>query len=185
MSSIVLSGDTSGSVTVSVPAVAGTNTVTIPATTGTVMVSSNMPAFSAYNSTTQTLAYNTVTKITFNTETFDTNNNFASSRFTPTVAGYYQINVKLYFVGTALRNYYFLNLLYKNGAVIAIASVSIYQLGSGVEFSAFQSELVYMNGTTDYLEVYGYQVDYTSSASISVVGGSGYSSFNGSLVRAA
>ena len=48
MSSIVLSGDTSGSVTVSVPAVSGSNTVTIPAVTGTVMVSSNMPAFNAY-----------------------------------------------------------------------------------------------------------------------------------------
>jgi hypothetical protein len=38
MSSIVLSGDTSGAVTVSVPAVAGTNTVTIPATTGNIPV---------------------------------------------------------------------------------------------------------------------------------------------------
>jgi hypothetical protein len=38
MSSLVLSGDTSGTVTVTVPAVAGTNTVTIPATTGNVPV---------------------------------------------------------------------------------------------------------------------------------------------------
>jgi hypothetical protein len=185
MSSVVISGDTSGAITLAAPAVSGTNTATLPAATGTVMVSGNMPAFSAYKSATQTLAYNAITKITFDTETFDTNNNFASSRFTPTVAGYYQINAKLYFAGTAPRNYYFSNLLYKNGAGIAFASISVYQLGSAAEFSAFQSELVYMNGTTDYLEVYGYQVDYTLSASISVVGGSGYSSFNGSLVRAA
>lgn len=39
MSSVVISGDTSGTVTVTVPAVAGTNTVTIPAVTGTAVVS--------------------------------------------------------------------------------------------------------------------------------------------------
>lgn len=37
MASVVLSGDTSGSVSLTVPAVAGTNTVTIPAETGTVL----------------------------------------------------------------------------------------------------------------------------------------------------
>jgi microcystin-dependent protein len=39
MSSVVISGDTSGTVTVTVPAVAGTNTITLPASTGTVMFS--------------------------------------------------------------------------------------------------------------------------------------------------
>ena len=38
MSGVVISGDTSGAVTLAVPAVAGTNTVTIPATTGTAVV---------------------------------------------------------------------------------------------------------------------------------------------------
>lgn len=40
MSSIVVSGDTSGTVTVTVPAVAGTNTVTIPASTGNALLDS-------------------------------------------------------------------------------------------------------------------------------------------------
>ena len=39
MSSIVVSGDTSGTVTLTVPAVAGTNTITAPATTGNMLVS--------------------------------------------------------------------------------------------------------------------------------------------------
>jgi hypothetical protein len=39
MSSMVLSGDTSGAITVTVPAVSGTNTVTIPAVTGNALVS--------------------------------------------------------------------------------------------------------------------------------------------------
>jgi hypothetical protein len=42
MSSVVISGDTSGSITLAAPAVAGTNTVTIPATTGT-MITTGSP----------------------------------------------------------------------------------------------------------------------------------------------
>jgi hypothetical protein len=59
------------------------------------MVSGNMPAFSAYQSSGQTLSSATATKLNFQTEEFDTNNNFDSTtnmRFTPTVAGYYQVN---------------------------------------------------------------------------------------------
>jgi hypothetical protein len=37
MSSVVISGDTSGAVTLAAPAVAGTNTLTLPAATGTVL----------------------------------------------------------------------------------------------------------------------------------------------------
>jgi hypothetical protein len=37
MSSVVISGDTSGAITLSAPAVAGTNTLTLPASTGTVL----------------------------------------------------------------------------------------------------------------------------------------------------
>jgi hypothetical protein len=37
MSSVVISGDTSGAITLSAPAVAGTTTLTLPATTGTVL----------------------------------------------------------------------------------------------------------------------------------------------------
>jgi len=47
MSSVVISGDTSGTVTVTVPAVAGTNTVTIPAVTGTAVVSGQNSAITA------------------------------------------------------------------------------------------------------------------------------------------
>ena len=47
MSSVVLSGDTSGTVSVTVPAVAGTNTVTIPAVTGTAVISGQNSAITA------------------------------------------------------------------------------------------------------------------------------------------
>lgn len=47
MSSVVLSGDTSGTVSVTVPAVAGTNTVTIPAVTGTAVIAGQNSAITA------------------------------------------------------------------------------------------------------------------------------------------
>jgi len=39
MSSVVISGDTSGQVTLAAPAVAGSNTITLPASTGTAIIS--------------------------------------------------------------------------------------------------------------------------------------------------
>ena len=40
MSSVVISGDTSGAITLAAPAVAGTNTITLPASTGTAVIGS-------------------------------------------------------------------------------------------------------------------------------------------------
>jgi len=59
-------------------------------------VAGNGPIFSAYSSAGQTVSNNTITKILFDTENFDSNSNFASSRFTPTVAGYYVFTNSLF-----------------------------------------------------------------------------------------
>lgn len=107
------------------------------------------PAFSAYQSSAQTISTNTLTKILFQTEEFDTNNNFASSTFTPTVAGYYQASAG-FRVGTSVTQGQLR--LYKNGAISKF-------LGALVANSVDQmqgSALVYCNGTTDYLEIYCY-----------------------------
>jgi hypothetical protein len=179
MSSIVVSGDTSGSITIAAPAVSGTNTLTLPASTGTVMV--NGPAFFAYkNSGNQSITSATATKATFDTELFDTNSNFASSRFTPTVAGYYQINanVSTSTSGSVSR---VIVTLYKNGAEYTYFQdllITSYRYGG--------STLVYLNGTTDYVEVYV----YISGTSIVLESGSagilGYNcTFSGSMVRSA
>jgi hypothetical protein len=47
MSSVVISGDTSGTVTLTVPTVAGSNTVTLPAVTGTVVISGQNSAITS------------------------------------------------------------------------------------------------------------------------------------------
>ena len=45
MASIKLTGDTSGEITISAPAVAGTNTITLPASSGTMITSSNISSY--------------------------------------------------------------------------------------------------------------------------------------------
>jgi hypothetical protein len=150
------------------------NLVTVPSVTGTAMVSGNMPAFSAYSSTNQSVSSSTYTKVIFGTEEFDTNNNFASSTFTPTVAGYYQINAGITF---ALTVTYGQILIYKNGASY---KYNYSQLSAG-NYSVNTSSIVYCNGTTDYIEIYGYIIASTPRFS----GGSDATWFNGVLVRGA
>jgi hypothetical protein len=43
MSSVIIAGDTSGTITLSAPAVSGTTTLTLPATSGTVITTGNIP----------------------------------------------------------------------------------------------------------------------------------------------
>ena len=153
------------------------NLVTVPAVTGTAMVSGNMPAFSAYKSTDQTVTSGVMTKVTFDTEVFDTNNNFASSTFTPTVAGYYQVNATIAVQSTTTLTVIAGN-LYKNGVLYRYGVLGI---GINGNTRANLSDLVYMNGTTDYLEIYA----RGDGATVSFVGGAEVSSFSACLVRAA
>jgi hypothetical protein len=166
---IVLS-DGDGNPRVSIPT--GTATATIPNVTGTVMVSGNMPAFSAYQSSAQTLSTNTNTKLLFQTEEFDTNSNFASSTFTPTVAGYYQVSASMR-MGTAAGNVRMQ--IWKNG--------NLYKIGTEVGTTCtngFVSTLVYCNGTTDYIEAYGL---INPGQALSAAQADTW--FNGSMVRGA
>ncbi len=156
MADLVLAGSTSGSVTLSAPAVAGSTTLTLPSTSGTVSVAG--PAFSARNTFTQAITNNTFTKILFDTEDYDTNNNFASSRFTPTVAGYYLFNVVVGSTGSALVQQLYM-MLYKNGSILAPALRNMnpsaaYSSNGAVIVN--NSIVVSLNGIGDYIELYLY-----------------------------
>ena len=181
MSSMILNGDTSGAITLAAPSVAGTNTATLPAATGTVMVSGNMPAFSVYSATVTTFSSAlTFTKITLANKEFDTANCFDNTtnyRFTPTVAGYYQITGPWGLNNSATYAY---AAIYKNGSSFK-ATLSYQNAGT----SNFVSALVYMNGSTDYVEFYG-AVQGGSFPNTSFGNGAAlYTYFQGVLVRAA
>jgi hypothetical protein len=172
--SIVLQSSGGGQVTIQEPATASNFTATLPAATGEVMVSGNMPAFSASVNASTTLSNATSTKILFQVEEFDTNNNFASSRFTPTVAGYYQINaLSSWSPGGSSSNWI---AIWKNG--------SEYQRGTRILSSSYLSlpvnNIVFLNGSTDYVEIYG----FTNGGSVITPGLGPDSYFNGCLVRA-
>jgi hypothetical protein len=176
--SLVLQSSGGGSVTVQEPTTASNFTATMPAATGTVMVSGNMPAFGVTLSANQTVSASAFTKVAFNTETFDTNNNFDSTtnyRFTPTVAGYYQLNFVLAFpsgANTCIAS------IYKNG--------SEYLRGSRTDTTATSlgsivSAIVYFNGSTDYVEAYG----FTSGTTFAGGATGAVCNFSGSMVRGA
>jgi hypothetical protein len=133
------------------------------------------PAFSAYQSLTQTFGSATVTKVLFQTEDFDTNSNYdtSNSRFTPTVAGYYQINAT---ARTNALNGELSLILYKNGSQYYQGSNTV----SSANYNQIGSCLIYCNGTTDYIEVYVY-----TSSSIGSIAANLSTRFNGFLARSA
>jgi len=132
------------------------------------------PAFHAGSAGTQTVTNSVNTKVTL-TEDFDTNADFASSRFTPSVAGYYQINaVCAATAGTALT--YVGPLIYKNGSVYSYGYFPGYASTNG--FGSV-SDIVYCNGTTDYIELY---IRVAGTGTLTV--GSA-TIFSGSLIRGA
>lgn len=140
-------------------------------------VAGNGPAFRAFLSANQAVAHNTNTKISFDSETFDTNSNFASGRFTPTVAGYYYI---MSTVAMSQTTQCIIN-IYKNGSVYLTGSPQTGWAGiAGV--SGVIYDTVYFNGSTDYVEIYAYQA---TGISQNAVGGTQYSTFSGVLARAA
>jgi len=142
------------------------------------------PAFSAYAGSTVVVTSGVWTKVQINTERFDTNNNFSTStyRFTPTVAGYYQVNGDIY--------------MYPSSSVAEAAGISIYKNGSGLnanynrfttygwnEMTMNISSVVYLNGSTDYIELYGYMTA-GSTCNFYSAGGQ-YTNFSAALVRSA
>lgn len=185
MSSIVISGDSSGQVSLTVPSAAGTNTATLPAATGTVMVSGNMPAFKVYGGGTQVVSNGTNTKIQLTTKVFDTASafdNVTNYRFQPTVAGYYQISGNVGFAQTSNNVAFYCN-IFKNGngyaTATSVSTTSTYMICSA-------NALIYLNGSTDYVELYAQQQTGGNSTVTGGVFTAGDATFmTGCLVRAA
>jgi hypothetical protein len=140
-------------------------------------VAGNGPAFSAWLSATQSFTANVFTKIQFNVEEFDTANCYDNStnyRFTPNVAGYYQVSGA--FTNATILAQVGVTLL-KNG----ITYKRLYNgVGGGNTSTGAGSCLVFLNGSTDYIELFGLSTS-TQNAFADASG----TYFQAALVRAA
>ncbi|MCF7843914.1 DUF5011 domain-containing protein, partial [Candidatus Gracilibacteria bacterium] len=129
------------------------------------------PAFSVNkNGTNQTVSISTDVKLTWSTEAFDTYNNFASDRFTPTVTGKYMIDGS---VGCSTAATNCRVGIYKNGTPYAYGN-QVGGTASGARSTV--STLIEMNGSSDYLELYVYSDNAT------IIGGATSTYFTGTLI---
>jgi len=165
MAKVKIEGNASGTgtFTIAAPNSNTDRTLTLPDEAGTVLTSASdiqsqalgdIPVFDVWLNGFQTLTNNTYTKLQFDTVVFDTHSFFdlANNRYTPTIAGYYDIGLMYRADDGATTSIEVA--MYKNGSVYrrVIENTNISSQGYLRMMSA--SYLVYLNGSTDYVEFY-------------------------------
>jgi len=114
----------------------------------------NTPAFLVRLTGNQSISNNTDTILAFNREALDTDNAYDSTnyRFVPQVQGYYKIGVRI--TSQGIGNGQSLNIL-KNGST----TVTEYQVNAAASTtnSQINEALVFMNGSSDYVDARVYQ----------------------------
>lgn len=149
-------------------------------------MSAGGPAFSVGRITSdQSVSSSTWTKCQLNGEVFDTANAFDSTtnyRFTPQVAGYYQINAQGAWAASSNLTRAIIS-LYKNGSQYCVGN-DIAATANNSQFQVVLSTIVYLNGSTDYVELWGWIAGTSPIFSYSsTLGVSTY--MNGCLIRSA
>ncbi len=151
------------------------------ATASNVAAVANGPTFRAYRSATQSISSTTFTKVALDAETFDTDSAFDTAtnyRFQPLVAGYYQINGTVN-CSPSTAPTRLIAFIYKNGSTYAQGQDFNSIPGAGG--TATISTVVYLNGSTDYVELWTFII----AAAAAVGGGSAYTFMDGTFVRQA
>ena len=146
-----------------------TNAGTIALGSGDVQSNFMYPAFEAYLDATQSVTAETYTKVTIDTEVFDTNGMYDNStnyRFTPTIAGKYFVYGNV--VGQSSSNtdlQISRSAIYKNGAVF---KEQILQLtaSNGRRLGATISASIDLNGSSDYVELFAFVKPSSGSSSL-------------------
>jgi hypothetical protein len=157
----------------------GTGSLTVQQNGVTLGTYGNIPTFYAYLATAQSVGNSSYVKINVNTKSFDTNNNFDTTnyRFTPTVAGYYQITGQVAFTGSGTGHSGVS--LYKNGANYSAGSVCPNNTSLGGQNTV--TSTIFLNGTTDYVELYGWQ---NSGGALNTQASAAQNYLTGTLVKA-
>ena len=149
------------------------DTITIPSgatidlsnATQTGVGGTNTPAFSVYLTSGTTLTNNTLTKVSFDTENYDTNNAVSSGTFTVPAGqgGKYFIYAQLSIACTSQSSTW----IYKNGSIVTQNVIE----ASGNYFSDISSTASALLDLTagDYIEIYGRGI---STGTVTLNGGS-------------
>ena len=143
------------SVAIASPASLGADrTITLPDASVTLGSGTlaNTPAFAAEIAATQSISANTWTKVIFGTEVLDSDGTFASSTFTPAVAGWYWCHTSQYYelsdAGEANRVQFA-----KNGSRLTMYGTIMRAADTDQDMILEANALLYLDGD-DYLEVY-------------------------------
>ena len=140
-------------------------------------ITKNVPVFRAKSTSNQTINQNTFTKVVLASETFDSNSwyNASTYRYTPQIEGYYQFHGVAH-GGTGTLSAMTLA-FYKNGT--RHSSSGLYAgNNSWDDMGITHTDLIYMNGSSDYIEMFVIIVDTGSSTDIIF-----YESGNGSITN--
>jgi len=139
-----------------------------------------IPTFSINRSSSaQNITSGVATKVQLNNIVFDSNNYWDSQnhRYTPQIAGYYYFFGTVYIQGLSVTGIE--AFIYKNGSVLSLGPYII--SGSTSDLITASVQVVsYMNGTSDYVELYG-----LSNGTNPTFLNSPATFFSGFLVRAA
>tara|TARA_R110002020_G_scaffold473995_1_gene704207 strand:- start:31 stop:570 length:540 start_codon:yes stop_codon:yes gene_type:complete len=135
------------------------DTFTVPSGVTVAGAMANTPAFRVYLNSNQTISQSTTTKINFDAEDYDTDNAFASNKFTPQVAGkyFFTSTIRLSSMSTTANWQIY---LYKNGAIYSRFANDV---GAQANPQISISDTIILNGSTDYVEIYTYQDNSNSS----------------------
>jgi hypothetical protein len=119
----------------------------------------NVPACSVYAATVQVLASAVATKVQLNTSIFDNYNffNTGTSRFQPLIPGFYQVSCVVRINTPSLDTDTTYAILYKNGTPYQrLSEIAGQPVTTDLSVAQLTGAcVVYMNGTTDYVELYG------------------------------
>lgn len=142
---------------------------------------SSGPTFRAYLGSVQNPSANTLTKVVFDTESWDSDSCYdptTNYRFTPNKSGYYMVNLALTMTADPL-NKPNISIIYKNGAQYENLYIGTPPVTTS-ECLASAATIIYFNGTTDYIEAYYYSEAGTSR---SIVQGSINTHFSAVWIR--
>ena len=140
-----------------------------------------VPAFEVIKTTNQTVT--TVwEKVTWESESYDISGGFdlANDRFTPTVAGIYQLNVCLAWM--AGNNKAILSVLRKNGAEHRRLAYLYHTDASFDDYAIATSTQVEANGSGDYFEVWAYCLEGSGGEVIQSASNGTNTVFSGHLI---